>query len=81
MKRQPEQRSLFPYTAIAEAKAPPTRHELPPDYGSETDWTPVAIPDWLALPGEAGWVELDRFMRPVTPPSTARTPGAPDQAN
>lgn len=37
-----------------------------------SDWTPLGpplpfetIPEWLRLPGEPGWIELDQFMRRV----------------
>ena len=36
------------------------------------DWTDLGpplpfetIPEWLRLPGEPGWIELDRYMRRV----------------
>ena len=35
-----------------------------------SDWTDLGpplpfetIPEWLRLPGEPGWIELDRYMR------------------
>jgi hypothetical protein len=37
------------------------------------DWSPLGpplpfeqIPEWLRLPGEPGWIELDRYMRRVS---------------
>lgn len=48
---------------VAEA---PRRYELPGDYGEGLEPRGLdTIPAWLRLPGEPGYVEMDRFMRPV----------------
>lgn len=59
------QADLFP----AVVRAPPGRYDLPPDYGSETDWSPVAIPDWLRMPLIDGGDDADHTVpTPVASP-------------
>ena len=40
------------------------------EFHSWTDLGPPlpfeTIPEWLRLPGEPGWIELDRYMRRVS---------------
>ena len=47
---------------------PPQRVVI--EFHSWTDLGPPlpfeTIPEWLRLPGEPGWIELDRYMRRVS---------------
>jgi hypothetical protein len=55
------------------AHAPRHAEGVPPARQPFHAWTPLgpplpfeSIPAWLRLPGEPGWIELDRFMRRVS---------------